>query len=132
MTTAKTLQINQSRDRLIAGLKAYLDATPRYNDVGIKLRYFPDTGAHILIVNGIDLAMAKEQIDYVNQEIILRITYMNINPPPGSVPLSLAISLGQPDTETPAELARRLQQAVAGVVGVIEAALVAKGILDPQ
>ena len=131
MATATAQAINISRSNLITALKNHIKATPRYNDVGIKLRYFPNTGAHILIVNGVDLAMAKEEIDYVNEQIILRITYMNINPPPGSAPLQIAINLAGLATATEVELEQRLRQEVGSVVRVIDAALIAKGILDP-
>ena len=129
METTKKQIIDAARNQLLAAVKTTLSTHNRYSALNLSLQYRPHTGKHILSMQGVDLASARERINYQTMDIVLRMKYLNLQPlkrPPR--PISFAL-MGI-DQLSAREQASLLATEVSEVLEVIDMVLVDKGILE--
>ena len=130
MQTQKKQIIDAARNRLLAAIKGTLSTNPRYSGLRLSLNYQPTTGKHILSMGGVDLASARERINYRTMDIVLRMKYLNLKPL-NSAPRPVTFALLGIDTMTERQQSALLATEVREMLAVIDRVLVDKGVLDP-
>ena len=130
METNQKRIIDAARNQLLTAIRTTLSTHNRYSALGLSLLYQPHTGKHILSMNGIDLASARERINYRTMDIVLRMKYLNLQPL-NRPPRPISFELMGIDALSAREQAIMLAREVAEVLEVIDIVLVDKGIIEP-
>ena len=130
METPQKQIIDEARSKLLAAVRATLATNQRYSALNLSLLYQPQSGKHILSMAGVDLASARERINYRTMDVVIRMKYLNLQPL-NRPPRPISFALMGIETLTERQQAQMLAVEVREMLDIIDRVLVDKGILNP-